>query len=363
MIRRVRDVARPDRRADARRTAEDSTMRYALTIIALALLSLAGGPAAAQDKPIELKFASWVGIVHGHHTQVLVPWSKMIEEKSGGRLKVTIYPGSTLGKPADHFDLVKDGVADMGFVSPGYTAGRFPLVSVAELPLLFKTGKGASQATWSLSDKYFKPEFTGIKLLWIWVHPPGQFHLAKKQVKVLEDLAGLKIRAGTPMLANMVKTLGATPVSIAAPETYTALERGVVDGTVFPWEAIASFKLAEVLRHHTVVNLYASPLVTVMNQKKYDSLPPDLRKVIDDLSGGWGAEYTGAAWDRNEKDGIDAAKKVGATIYVVPAEERQRWAVKLKPVEDEWVKSMEAKGLPGRQLLGDLREAIKRYDP
>jgi TRAP-type C4-dicarboxylate transport system substrate-binding protein len=100
-----------------------------------------------------------------------------------------------------------------------------------------------------------------------------------------------------------------------------------------------------------------------MNQKKYDSLPPDLRKVIDDLSGAWGAEYTGAAWDRNEKDGIEAARKVGATIYTVPAEERQRWGVKLKPVEEDWVKAMDAKGLPGRQLLGDLREAIKRYDP
>jgi TRAP-type C4-dicarboxylate transport system substrate-binding protein len=132
---------------------------------------------------------------------------------------------------------------------------------------------------------------------------------------------------------------------------------------VFPWEAIASFKLAEVLRYHAVVNLYASPLYTIMNQKKYDSLPPDLKKVIDDLSGAWGAEYTGAAWDRNENDGIAAAKKVNATIYTVPAEERQRWGAKLKPVEDEWIATMEGKGLPGKQVLSDLRDAIKRYDP
>jgi TRAP-type C4-dicarboxylate transport system substrate-binding protein len=319
--------------------------------------------AGAQDKPIELKFASWVSAVHGHHTAVIVPWAKMIEEKSGGRLKVAIFPGSTLGKPADHFDMVKNGIADMGFISPGYTPGRFPAVSVAELPLLFKTGKGASQATWSIYDKHMKKEFGDVKMLWIWVHPPGQFHLAKKQVKVVEDLSGLKIRAATPMLVTMVKALGATPVSIAAPETYSALERGVVDGTIFPWEAISSFKLAEVLRHHAVVNLYASPLVTIMNQKKYDSLPPDLKKVIDDLSGAWGAEYTGAAWDKNELDGIAAAKKVNATIYTVPAEERQRWAARLQPVEVEWVTSMEAKGVPGKQILSDLREAIKKYDP
>jgi TRAP-type transport system periplasmic protein len=340
-------------------------MRTAWIVVALTLF-LAGlptGAAVSQDKPIELKFSSWVGPVHGHHTQVLVPWAKMIEEKSGGRLKVTLFPGSTLGKAADHADMIKNGIVDMGFISPGYTPGRFPLVSVAELPLMFKSGKGASQAVWSLYDKHFRKEFSGVKVLWIWVHPPGQFHLARKQVKVLEDLSGLKIRAATPMLTTMVKTLGATPVSIAAPETYTALERGVVDGTIFPWEAIASFKLAEVLRYHAVVNLYASPLATLMNEQKYQSLPPDLRKVIDDLSGAWGAEFTGAAWDRNEHDGIEAAKKAGATIYNVPAEERQRWATRLHPVEDEWVKSMEAKGLPGRQVITDLREAIKRYDP
>ena len=140
----------------------------------------------------------------------------------------------------------------------------------------------------SVFDKYFKSEFKDVKILWFWVHPPGHFHLAKKQVKVLEDLAGLKIRAATPMLTNMVKTLGAIPVSIPAPDTYTALERGTVDGTIFPWEAISSFKIAEVLKYHVASGLYVAPLFTLMNQKKYDSLPPDLRKVIDDLSGSLG---------------------------------------------------------------------------
>lgn len=341
-------------------------MIYARALFALAVSVVwlaAAGLASAQDKPIELKFSSWVGPAHGHHTQVMVPWAKMIEEKSGGRLKITLFPGSTLGKPADHYDMVVNGIADIAFTSPGYTPGRFPLISAAELPLLYKSAKGGSLATWSLFDKYFKNEFKDVKVLWIWVHPPGHFHLAKKPVQKLEDLAGMKIRAATPMLTNMVKALGATPVSIPAPDTYTALERGTVDGTIFPWEAISSFKLAEVLKYHAAVGLYASPLFTFMNQKKYDGLPPDLRKVIDDVSGAWGAEFTGAAWDRNELEGIAAIKKVGATIYTVPQEERQRWGARLKPLEDEWIKSTEARGLPARPLLGDLREAIKRYDP
>jgi TRAP-type C4-dicarboxylate transport system substrate-binding protein len=339
-------------------------MRDAWIVAATLLLLLgAAGAGAAQDKPIELKFSSWVGPAHGHHTGVMVPWAKMLEDKSGGRLKVTIYPGSTLGKPADHYDLVVNGIADLAFTTPGYTPGRFPLISATELPLLFKSAKGGSLATWSLFDKYFKKEFKDVKMLWIWVHPPGHFHLARKPVQKLEDLAGLKIRAATPMLTGMVKALGAIPVSIPAPDTYTALERGTVDGTIFPWEAISSFKIAEVLKHHAAVGLYVAPLFTFMNQKKYDSLPADLRKIIDDHSGAWGAELTGTVWDKNELVGIEAVKKAGGTIYTVPQEERQRWAARLTSLEEDWIKTTEAKGLPGRQLLQDLREAIKRYDP
>ena len=337
--------------------------RLLVVTFALLLTCLVTGSAPAQDKPIELKFSSWVSAVHGHHTGVMVPWAKMVEEKSKGRLKITIYPGSTLGKAVDHYDMVKDGIADLGFTTPGYTPGRFPLIAATELPLLFKSSRGGSLAVMSIFDKYFKNELKDVKVLWIWVHPPGHFHFAKKPVHKLEDLAGLKIRAATPMLTTMLKTLGALPVSIPAPDTYTALERGTVDGTIFPWEAISSFKLAEVLKHHVEVGLYVAPLFTMMNQKKYDSLPPDLKKVIDDLSGSWAAEFNGKVWDQNELVGIEAVKKAGATIYKLPVEERDRWAAKLKPVEEDWVKTTEAKGLPGRQVLVDLREAIKKYDP
>jgi TRAP-type C4-dicarboxylate transport system substrate-binding protein len=109
-------------------------MRHVWKLVALAVVGLVSSTATAQDKPIELRFSSWVGVGHGHHTGVMAPWARMIEEQSGGRLKVTIYPGGTLGKPADHFDLVKNGIADMGFAAPGYTPGRFPLITVTELP-------------------------------------------------------------------------------------------------------------------------------------------------------------------------------------------------------------------------------------
>ena len=200
-------------------------------------------------------------------------------------------------------------------------------------------------------------------MLWLFHTAPFQVHTTRKPVKTLEDLAGMKLRSGGGQVAAVVKQLGAIPVTMAAPESYNALERGVVDGTVFPWEAIFGFKLYEVIKYHTVVNLNVATFFITMNLKKYESLSPDLKKVIDDLSGVWGAEFTGAAWDKGEEEGIAAAKQAGATTYTLPPAELQRWSQKVKPAEDEWIASMEAKGLPGRQVLADLRELVTKFDP
>jgi TRAP-type C4-dicarboxylate transport system substrate-binding protein len=334
-----------------------------ITTLVLSLTWLAPGGGEAQDKPIELKLSSWVGIGHNHHTNVLVPWAKMVEERSQGRLKVTIYPGGTLGKPADHWDMIKDGIADIGWGVHNYTPGRFPLTSVGDLPFIFKTAKGGSRALWELYLKDLQKEHEGVKVLWLFQIAPTHIHTTRKPVKTLEDLAGLKLRSGGGQLAAIVKQLGAIPVTMAAPESYNALERGVVDGTVFPWEAIFGFKLYEVIKYDTVVNLNSATFFVTMNLKKYESLSPDLKQVIDDLSGGWGAEFAGAAWDQGEEPGMAAAKQAGATIYTLPPAELQRWIQKTKPVEDAWIASMEAKGLPGRQVLADLRELVAKFDP
>jgi TRAP-type C4-dicarboxylate transport system substrate-binding protein len=336
---------------------------WRLGFVALVVSMFIARAVLAQDRPIELKFSSWIGSGHGFHTSVLVPWARMVEERSQGKLKVTLFPGATLGKPADHWDMVKNGIADIGWGAYSYTPGRFPLTSVGDLPFLFKTGKGGSRVMWEIYQKHLQKEQEGVKILWLFVHAPGQVHTLRKPIRTLDDLGGVKLRVPGGVVANVVKQLGAIPVTIPAPDTYSALERGVVDGTIFPWETVAGFKLSELLRHHAVANLYVTPNFVAMNQRRYESLPPDLRKVIDDLSGAWAAEFTGGAWDKNDEDGIEAAKKVGAAIYTLPAEERQRWIARVKPLEDEWVSGVEAKGFPGRQVLNDLRELVRRYDP
>ena len=332
------------------------------TLVA-SVIALAPGAGRTQDKPIELKLSHWVGVGHIHHKNVLEPWAKMVEERSKGRLKVTIYPGGVLGKPTDHWDMIKTGIADIGWGTHNYTAGRFPLTSAGDLPFTFKTSKGGSRALWELYVKHLQKEHEDVKVLWLFHTTTFHVFTTRKPVKTLEDLAGLKIRTAGGQVAAVVKQLGAIPVTMAAPEAYNALERGVVDGTVFPWEVMVSFKLSEVIKHATVVNLGAATFFVTMNLKKYESLPPDLRKIFDDLGGAWAADFSGAVWDKGDEDGLAAAKKAAIAIYPLPAAERQRWIQKTKPLEDEWITSMEGKGLPGRQVLADLRELVKRFDP
>src|SRR5262245_21432946 len=227
-------------------------MRYLSLTILLVLIALGAPLAGAQDKPIELKLSHWVSTAHIHHKTVLEPWAKMNDEQSKGRLKIMIYPGGVLGKPADHWDMVKNGIADIGWGTHNYTGGRFPLTSAADLPFIFKTSKGGSRALWELYVKDLQKEHAGVKVLWLFHTTPFHVHTSKKPVKTLEDMVGLKMRTAGGQVAATVKHLGAVPVPIAAPDAYSALERGTVDGTMFPWEAIFSFKLHEVIKHHTI---------------------------------------------------------------------------------------------------------------
>jgi TRAP-type C4-dicarboxylate transport system substrate-binding protein len=178
-----------------------------------------------------------------------------------------------------------------------------------------------------------------------------------------DDLAGVRLRTGGGQLSEIVKSLGAVPVALSVPETYNAMERGVVDGTILPYEAAKAFKLAEVTKNVTGVGIYTATQFTIMNLDKYNSLPADLKQVIDELSGPWGAEFAGAAWDKAEEEGLAAIKAAGITHHKLTDSQRATWREKTKSVEEEWVRTMESKGLPAKQALADLKELLAKYDP
>ena len=338
------------------------------TLIAAAVATMATLPVQAQQ--VVLKVAHQMPPNSNVNVNLVQPWCEKIAKESGDKLKCQIFPAMTLGgTPAQLFDQARDGIADIVWTLPGYSAGRFVKSEVFELPFFTRSAKGSSQALWAFVQKNAMDEFRGVKILWLHTNDGSSFHMgAGKPINKLEDLKGMKIRAATRLNSRMLAALGATPVQMPLPAVPEAMSKGVVDGAMVPWEGVPSFKLQEVSKSHTDVaagypKFANSIFAFVMNQAKYNSLPPELKKVIDDNSG-----LATSAW-AGEK-GFDAivvphhklATDRGNTITKLEAKELDRWVKASDEVDDQWVKDVSAKGFDGKALLEDARALIKQYD-
>lgn len=299
---------------------------------------------------------------------LLVPWCDRIAKDSGNRLKCQIYPAMQLGgAPPQLIDQVKDGVADIVWTLPGYTAGRFPLMEVFELPFMSASAEATSQAAWEYFDKHARKEFPGIHMLVVNVHDNGFVHARERQVKTMADFKGLKVRAPTRQTNKLLGALGATPVAMPLPALADALSKGVVDGYLLPWEVIPSIKAHELTKYHSETDpksraLYTAVFTLAMNQAKYDSLPPDLRKVIDANSGAAAAKAFGRQWDASAPPARKLAADRGNTFYVIPASELANWEKATANLDDDWVKDVTAKGNDGKMLLQTARDLIRKYE-
>jgi TRAP-type C4-dicarboxylate transport system substrate-binding protein len=338
------------------------------TLIAAAVATFAALPVQAQQ--VVLKVAHQMPPNSNVNKSLIEPWCEKIAKESGDKLKCQIFPAMTLGgTPAQLFDQARDGIADIVWTLPGYSAGRFVKSEVFELPFFTKTAKGSSQALWAFVQKNAQDEFRGVKVLWLHTNDGSSFHMSPgKNIAKLEDLKGMKIRAATRLNSRMLAALGATPVQMPLPAVPESMSKGVVDGAMVPWEGVPAFKLQEVSKSHVDVadghpKFANSIFAFVMNQAKYNSLPPELKKVIDDNSG-----LAASAW-AGEK-GFDAivaphhklATDRGNTITKIDAKELQRWIKASDEVDDGWVKDVSAKGADGKALLEDARALIKQYD-
>ena len=221
-----------------------------ITWAAGAALLLAIAPAHAQD--VTLKVHHFLPAGSAANTMFIQPWCDRIAKDSGGKMKCQIYPSMQLGgTPPQLYDQVKDGVVDVIWTLPGYTAGRFPLVEVFELPFMMNEPEGTSKALWEYVQQYAPNEFADVKLIATHVHGPGVFHTTNKQIKTLADLKGMKVRAPTRQTNRFLAALGATPVAMPVPQVGEALSKGVIDGAVIPWEVVPSVKVQELTKFHT----------------------------------------------------------------------------------------------------------------
>lgn len=287
-------------------------------------------------------------------------WAKEIEKRTGGKIQITMYYGGTL-TPADKcYDGVVKGISDIGFSVMAYTRGRFPLTEVSDLPLGIKSGLVATKVINEYYKKFRPKEFDDVKVMYLHGHGPGILH-TKKPVNKLEDLKGMKIRC-TGMAAKIVAALGATPVAMPMGETYDALSRGVVDGSMAPQEALQGWKWGEVVKY-TIENFgssYSTGMFVVMNKEKWNSLAPDVQKIIEQINEEY-IEKQGKIWDEIDKEGRDYTIARGNKIITLSPDEDQRWEKLVRPILNDYKKAMKEKGLPGEEVLSFYLQTIYKY--
>ncbi len=336
------------------------TGMIAISLLIAVGFALLGCVTSAKAETIELKFTSSFSPRHTMQVKVFEPWAKKISELTGKKIKMTFFPGGALAKAPETYNVVEKGIADIGYYLHDYTPGRFPLTTVFELPFMVPNSEKLSEAMWKTYDKIpaFKKEYGKVKLLALFGHPGGHFCTTKKPIKNVADFKGLKIRTVSPAVTAALKIFGAAPVSMPITETYAALERGVVDGTVVPWEGIAIFKLDDLVKYVTVTDFYTVTMAVVMNKRKWDSLPDDVKKVMAEHSGIALSLACGKAYDAAEiymkkkclKKGLEELKFSDAGM--------QKLKDMTMPLRGQWVKDMDAKGLPGQKTLDTALEYL-----
>ncbi len=318
---------------------------------------LAGAPVFGVDeataKTIELSFATSFSPKHTMQVRVFEPWAEEINRRTNGKVVVTFFPGGALGKAPDHYALAEKGIADIVYILHDYTPGRFPMTSVFELPFMTPSATKTSRAMWMTFEKFpeFQQEYKKVKVLALFCHPGGDFHTVKRPIATIADFAGMKIRTANPFVTKALKTFGATPVTIPITETYTALERGVVDGTVVPWEGLGIFKLDDLTRYATAANFYTMTMAVLMNQAKWDSLPEDIKGVMEENSGLQMSLACGRAYDETDEPFKKRALSKGIQLIELPPAEEKKLEDLTVPLRDEWINDMESRGLPGRAVL------------
>jgi len=312
----------------------------------------------AGNKVIELNYANFFPPAH-IQAKLGESWIKEVEKRTGGKVKITYFPGGALLKGNQIYDGVIKGVADIGMSCFAYTRGRFPAIEAIDLPMGYPSGKVATRVINEFYKKFRPKELDEVKVLYLHAHGPGLLH-SKRAVYKMEDLKGLKIRS-TGFSAKVAKALGAVPVAMPQGGTYEALQKGVVDATFSPMEVLKGWKQAEVIKYTVECYSigYTTGMFVVMNKRKWNSLPEDIQKVFKEVSEEWIAKH-GDAWDASDAEGRKFTLSLGNKIIPLSASESARWAKAVRPVLDEYVAGVEKKGLPGKEYVEAIRNLIKK---
>jgi TRAP-type C4-dicarboxylate transport system substrate-binding protein len=335
-------------------------LRFAGCVYAAALLVGGATGALAQDKTFELKLSHWVPPSHPLQ-KALEEWGASVEKDSGGTIKYKVYPAQQLGKAFDHYDMARDGIADLTYINPGYQPGRFPIIGAGELPFLMTNAKGGTQALDAWYRKYADKEMKEVKFCLAFVHDPGAFHSRSKKIVVPGDIKGMKVRPAHATMATFVTMLGGTNVQAAAPEVRDILEKGVADAVTFPWGSVPLFGIDKVTKYHLDMPLYVTTFAFVFNKAKYNEMSATQKKVIDNHCTPQWALKVAAPWADFEHAGIAKIKaEAGHEVYEPSAAQVAEWKKAAEPLEKTWADNVRKTGGDPDAIMKELKAQLAK---
>lgn len=284
-------------------------------------------------------------------------WADEIKSRSNGEIEITIYPAGTLTNAPVCYEGVVNGISDLGMSCFAYTRGRFPLLEGLDLPLGYSSGTAATKIANQIAKEFNPAEVSDVKLLYIHAHGPGIL-ASKKPVTTLDAMKGLKVRA-TGLSSKIVTNLGAAPVAMSQPETYEALQKGVVEATLCPMETLKGWKQGEVISSVTDTSAigYTTAMFVVMNKGVWANLSAEHQEIITQVCDEW-VDKHGAAWDQADAEGLEFIKGLGHNVVELGAEEQQKWKEKIQPILAEYTEAAKQKGLPGDEFLNRLQTLV-----
>jgi TRAP-type transport system periplasmic protein len=328
-----------------------------LVMVSVLLMPVEGR--SAEEKAITLTYSNYFPVMHKNNI-IAEQWSKEVEKRTNGRVKINYFPGGTLTPPVQTYDSVVRGIADIGFSLMGFNRGKFPLSEVIDLPLGCRSGYTATKMTNAYFNKFKPKEFDEVKVMYLHGYGPSFINTAKKPINKIEDLKGMKIRS-TGLTAKILQVLGAAPVGMPMNETYDAISRGVAEGVICPIEAMKGWKLADVIDYVNEVygTSQTAGFYVVMNKGKWNALPKDIQQTVEKINEEW-IEKQGRLWDEIDKEGRDFfLSQKGKKVVTITPEENAKFAKAMAPVLADYVKDMKAKNLPGEEALKFCQDFLK----
>lgn len=321
------------------------------------------GTGQAASQTVELKLAHFMSPVHVQHRNSFVPFAEAVKDRSGGKISIKIFPGGALGGPKQLPDAVKSGITDMAFIIPSYTTGRFPRVSVLDLPFMVNSATHATKVAYDLWDRYIAEDFKDYEVLWLYSSGAGQLHSATKPIRTLEDLKGMKMRAPSAYMGKALKFLGATSVGMPISELTISLQKGTIDGMLTPYSAIPDFRLWDLVKFVTHVNMYVSPMAVVMNKGKFASLPDEAKKALKEAAGeGWGL-HAARIYDDEDIEVVEKINREDKIQQITLSDpEMDKFREQTDAVIRDWMAEAAGKGLPARELLDAARASSKKFE-